>query len=1058
MPKLIHPTLKAQRVELGKSKRRGDITERVFKNRIKKLEEKQLELNEAEEDRRYQLYLEGKKYKNNLSKQIDKLNNQNISFDINMNKIPKSVSIDDVLKMIQDKSNNKKNLLTVGDVNITLTPEKISKLRDAFDDIHYESTGNADSWVSFAGTVKTSGGSFTISNVGNTNTYTNWLGAWFKWNHTLNFDLSRYGVYNKEQETNYNDACFVLSLQNGGLESMKVEMVKTFVKDRNIPMSKIEDICNKIECKIIVKRNDGRVKTIYGKQYETTFNIGLIENHYFIIEPVNITSYSIKNYNEIKNLDKWNLISEKNGKYYKRDTKLFIDSFDVIKLLVDNKDKLLVEIDYSNSSIASSQFYDKIDNKITNLEYNDDDDKGCKLINEIEDDNYIENEDVDVSLSDKKAFDFKNVFFDFETYLDDNKKHIPYVVCSYSEGKMNYFTGEYCAFNFLKSLKTHSRLIAHNANYDYRFLIQYLRNINEISRGSRLIGCSGTFFKIKVEIKDSYHLISKPLRDFPESFKLGNVVKEVMPYELYNKETINQRYLNIQYVLDNFINVKDKEQFLNNIKKWDLQKDDTYDIIMYSIRYCMIDCDILERGYNKFRSWMLECVKIDIDNKLTIASLAHEYFINQGCYNGVYSICGVPQVFIQGSVVGGRTMISENKKVSIEERINDFDAVSLYPSAMARMDGFLKGKPKVIKEHTYDFISKQDGYFVDIIINSIGIKRKFPLMSIKNESGIRIFTNDMIGKTMRVDKYTLEDLITFHNITFTIVRGYYFNDGFNTKIVDTIKFLFNERLIKKKEGNPIQEVYKLIMNSGYGKSIMKPIDFETKIFDDVKRFNIYLSRNYNWIKEFTYFGDKVKVKCVKPINQHYNICHVGSMILSMSKRIMNEVMCSAEDSNIDLYYQDTDSIHIKDCDISILSSIYKNKYNKDLIGKGLGQFHSDFQFHDEKGKERKDIDDIIATKSIFLGKKCYIDQLEGINKQGEKEIDYHIRMKGIPNSVVLYTSEKLGYKNPMEMYEALYKGKKIEFDLTNDGSKCNFKMNNNYSVYTLEVFNRVICF
>jgi len=56
MPNITHPTLKAQRVELGKSKRRGDITERVFKNRIKKLEEKQLELNEAEEDRRYQLY------------------------------------------------------------------------------------------------------------------------------------------------------------------------------------------------------------------------------------------------------------------------------------------------------------------------------------------------------------------------------------------------------------------------------------------------------------------------------------------------------------------------------------------------------------------------------------------------------------------------------------------------------------------------------------------------------------------------------------------------------------------------------------------------------------------------------------------------------------------------------------------------------------------------------------------------------------------------------------------------------------------------------------------
>ena len=61
MPKITDPTLKAQRVELGKSKRRGDITERVFKNRVKKLEEKQLELNEAEYDRRYKLYQERKR-------------------------------------------------------------------------------------------------------------------------------------------------------------------------------------------------------------------------------------------------------------------------------------------------------------------------------------------------------------------------------------------------------------------------------------------------------------------------------------------------------------------------------------------------------------------------------------------------------------------------------------------------------------------------------------------------------------------------------------------------------------------------------------------------------------------------------------------------------------------------------------------------------------------------------------------------------------------------------------------------------------------------------------
>lgn len=35
------------------------------------------------------------------------------------------------------------------------------------------------------------------------------------------------------------------------------------------------------------------------------------------------------------------------------------------------------------------------------------------------------------------------------------------------------------------------------------------------------------------------------------------------------------------------------------------------------------------------------------------------------------------------------------------------------------------------------------------------------------------------------------------------------------------------------------------------------------------------------------------------------------MILDMSKRIMNEVICLAEDLKIKLFYQDTDSIHIE---------------------------------------------------------------------------------------------------------------------------------------------------
>jgi hypothetical protein len=385
---------------------------------------------------------------------------------------------------------------------------------------------------------------------------------------------------------------------------------------------------------------------------------------------------------------------------------------------------------------------------------------------------------------------------------------------------------------------------------------------------------------IKLKIKDSYHLISMPLRAFPKVFGLTSQ-KEVMPYKLYTQENIAKRFIPIQDVLP-MIDDEDKEQFLNNISKWGLKKDDTYDIIEYSSRYCELDCKILWEGYNIFRSWMMECVSIDINNVLTIASLAHRYFINEGCYKDVYEIGGVPQLFIQGSVVGGRTMCANNEKISLEEKVNDFDAVSLYPSAMARMPGFLCGIPKVIENLSYDWLQAQDGYFVDIIVKSVGIHRAFPLMSCKNEQGIRIFTNDMVGKTIRVDKTTLEDLIEFHKITFEVVRGYYFDEGYNTKVCDTIKYLFNERLAKKAQKNPAEMIYKLIMNSSYGKSIMKPVDTETKFFDKEDEFNVYLSRQYNWVTTFVKFGTKYKVNKVKKLIDHYNIAHVGVSILSMS--------------------------------------------------------------------------------------------------------------------------------------------------------------------------------
>ena len=157
---------------------------------------------------------------------------------------------------------------------------------------------------------------------------------------------------------------------------------------------------------------------------------------------------------------------------------------------------------------------------------------------------------------------------------------------------------------------------------------------------------------------------------------------------------------------------------------------------------------------------------------------------------------------------------------------------------------------------------------------------------------------------------------------------------------------------------------------------------------------------------------------------------MASLVLSMSKRIMNEVMVLADLNNIDIFTQDTDSMHIDRRHVEKLAELYKKQYNKELIGKSLGQFSSDFDSHILKNSG-----DIVAIKSIFLGKKSYIDVLYDGNSRGV--VDYHIRMKGIPTNSIHAKCKEMGV-NPYELYEKMFNGEAIEFNLCADENN-NFK-------------------
>jgi hypothetical protein len=932
-------------------------------------------------------------------------------------------------------------------------------------------------------------------------------GAYFNKRNNTDIDLTRYQILRKnDDEEIINEHCFIHSLKMSGLGDDKLNIIKLHVK-KGVMFSRkhIQEICNMLKIKVVLyfKRNAGRsfetTKTIYGNKYDDVYYIALYNNHYFIYENVDFSVFYIKNYQTcVKNKYPTNTVkivkTDKKQYPHVKDDYKKIDSLQMIYLL-DQQDLFT--------------YY------ISKTHYNKEADENVDLLSNTHEINECQRLVTFHEKTNKNMYVF---YADCESDVVTEDQHIPILIGVVDSKNSkpalftNYGSPQRLVDNFLRYIKNNSvverdsktkrqvnKIICyfHNLKYDYFGLLQkYCKVLSTVQKEGVFYRVNVLFYGVTIEFRDSYKMINVSLSKFPDMLGL--------PVEYKKKEAIGYTYHTIKNIskvekihVDEYykhVHKTSKEDFIKILKensktfKYD-DKTQTFYPHLYYKHYLKWDCLVLREGLKYFNNIIKNITSkndktpLTVFNYLTISSLTDAYFGLNGTYDNVYEMRGVLREFCSKAVFGGRVAVNQKyKKQVINKRLADFDGVSLYPSSIDRLckeQGLPTGKCKRIGDFQ-EVLNSNKYFIVKIKLISINKSQQIPFIGIKKD-GITQYVNNIIEPVyLTVDRITLEDYINFHDIDYEFVSGvYWFSETFNKTMGVLINELFQSRLHYKKlmkshkKGTPehsgynaLQSIIKLMMNSSYGKTCIRKTDTKVKymrrttfkkqnnkwVRDDVRdAVDEYIYSNFKDIKEFRDITDDLVSITESHIDDSYNRCHIGTLILSYSKRIMNEVMDTANSNNIIMYYTDTDSQHLPADDVNKLAKLYEEKYNKVLIGKNLGQFHTDFDMTDS-------VTEPVSIQSIFLGKKCYVDKLQGQDENGNAIYDYHVRLKGISKNALQYECDKHFKGDYLKMYEHLINNK-IEFVLNPydynpsfEYTKCGIRTRERMS------FKRVVCF
>jgi hypothetical protein len=274
-----------------------------------------------------------------------------------------------------------------------------------------------------------------------------------------------------------------------------------------------------------------------------------------------------------------------------------------------------------------------------------------------------------------------------------------------------------------------------------------------------------------------------------------------------------------------------------------------------------------------------------------------------------------------------------NKPVRVEGELTQIDRKGSYTGIYTTFDGIPQGKPKIFYTN---IPTTADFYYVKLDILTFASRHvidPFPILTVTGAHYL--------------DKNLFEFIEKHYCITYNNVSGYYFDEGFNTSLKSVALTLFNERERQKANNNSqLSQTYKTLLNSMWGKSIQNKnptytVQIEKDRFEGFKEYNHKFLVQYNKNKHNDNIFD---CRLIKPLLINYIRPQFGINILSYSKTLMANIIYTAIDNDIDIYYSNTDSLCLQLKDMDKLNNLFDNQ----LLGNQLGQFATELSAHSYK--------------------------------------------------------------------------------------------------------------